>query len=79
VILVGDCAWILALEDLLDALFHHLEGLPVAARGHRIVLLAIRSARIRIPGATTHALNECRRDPIAFDRQGVTGVMLCPF
>ncbi|WP_254305442.1 hypothetical protein [Sphingopyxis sp. BSNA05] len=73
-VIVGHFARILISKNSADAVFDFLKGLPVAARGERVLLLAIFGDGIGIPVALPDALNEVAADTIAFYRQRVISI-----
>jgi hypothetical protein len=74
VILVGDRAGILAMEDPAKAVLHSLIGQPIAAGCKGVAMLAVALVRIRIPGAAAHALDQRGADAVTLDGQRVIGV-----
>ena len=69
VILVRDCAGVLALQHAPDAFLHSLKSLPVTARRHGVALLPVAFILLGIPGAAADAFNQFAADTIALDRQ----------
>src|SRR5258708_1584672 len=67
-IVIRNFAGILTFYNPANASPHRLESLPVAPRSHGIPLLAIIRIRFWIPRPFADAVNQLRRDTIAFDR-----------
>src|ERR1700682_2964518 len=70
-IFVCHASRVLAAQDLFYASLNGLESLPIAARGKRIALVAVRFNGIGIPVSRAHTFNEICTDPITLDRQRV--------
>jgi hypothetical protein len=67
VVSAGDQSRILVAQNLFDALLDPLEGLPVPARRKGIPGVAVGLNTFGIPVTQPDALNQFRRDAIAFN------------
>ena len=72
---INDGAGIVTLQDFTNTFPHGLIGLPVAAGGKRITMFPVILVFFRIPVTTAYALDQFRADTIAFNRQGMIGVL----
>ena len=75
-IAIGDRARVLVCQNRGNTLADHLEGLEVAARGHRVALLLVLIDVVGIPVSRAHAFDQIGADAIALDRKGMVGVCL---
>ena len=71
---VRDLSRIPSLQNFAEAFLHGLKGLPVAARGHGVPLIAVALVSFRVPPPPADTLDKVWRDAVPLDRQRVIGV-----
>src|SRR5436309_174324 len=73
VIVTRDAAGILTSQHAIEARFHRVKGVVIAACGERVAVLAVVRFAVRVPDATAHPLDQVRAHSVALDRQRVIG------